>query len=133
MFDDESKGMWAAANVFDQARRRDVTQVAGDAFRSVRFKQAADVGGVDPEEDQGLVERQGISKGIEHRAIEAHKGEAVEPLEPKRVQGERAAVVDHSECRAKVGRSLFEADEIEQDEKVVQVPWDRPPSGRQVP
>ena len=42
-------------------------------------------------------------------------------MKPKCLQRERTVTFDRAECRAEVGRALFEADEIEQDEQIVEV------------
>ena len=95
----------------DQPGGGDVPEVAGDGLGPVGPEQLVDVSGVDPEQDQGLVERQGPAQGVEDRAVELDQGEAVEPLDPEGVEGERAVVVEGPDRRAEVGRARLQADE----------------------
>ena len=96
-------------------------EVAGDGLGRWLASSSSTYGGVDPEQDQGLVERQGPAQGVEHRAIELDQGEAVEPLDPEGVEGERAVVVEGPDRRAEVGRAGLQADEGEQGQGVGEV------------
>ena len=60
------------------------------------WQQLVDGRRIDPEQDQRLVERQGVSQGVEDRSIQAHQRESIEPLEPERVEGERAVIVERA-------------------------------------
>ena len=93
-------------------------------------EQLVDVSGVDPEQDQGLVERQRPPEFLQDRAVERDQGEPVEPLDPEGVEGERPLGVERPQGRAEVGRAGLEADEAEQGQGVVQVARARPSSAR---
>ena len=62
VLDDQPQGVRAAADGVDQPGRRDVPEVAGDRLGPVGLEQLVDVVGVDPEQDQRLVERQGVRR-----------------------------------------------------------------------
>ena len=79
----------------------------------MRQEQLVDVARVDPEQDQALIERQGSAQRLEHRTIEADQGEALEPLLTKRLQRQRAMVLDRPQGRAEVGGPVFEADQAQ--------------------
>ena len=99
VLDDQPQGLRAAADRLDQAGRRDVPQVAGHRLGPVGLQQLVDVVGVDPQQDQRLVERQGAPQGLEDRAVEADQREAVEALPAERVQRQRAVVLERPQGR----------------------------------
>ena len=109
--DHQPEAVGAAADRLDQPGGGDVPEVAGHRLGLVALEQLVDVGGVDPEQDQGLVQRQGPAQGVEDRAVELDQREAVEPLDPEGVEGERAVVVERPDGRAEVGGAGLQADE----------------------
>ena len=58
MLDDQSEGIRATADGIDEPRRRDMPEMAGDGLGTLAPEQLVDVVGVDPEQDQRLIERQ---------------------------------------------------------------------------
>ena len=121
VLDDQPQRVRAAADRLDQVHGGDVPQVARHRLGLVGPEQLVHVIGVDPEQDQALVERQRGPEGVEDRAVQADQGEAVEPLEPERLEGQGAVVVERPQGRAEVGRAPLQADEVEDRQRVGQV------------
>ena len=86
--DDQPEGIGAAADLVDQPGGGDMPEVPRHNLGLMGLEEVVHIRGIDPEEDQGLVERQRPTKGVEDRAIELDQGETIEPLDPKRVEGE---------------------------------------------
>ena len=121
----------ASPHLVDQADGDDVAEVARDGLGGVAGEQFVDVGRVDPEEDQGLVERQRPAQGVEDRAVEFDQGEAVQARDPEGVEGDRAVLVQGPERGPEVGGAWFQANEGEQAQSVVEFVRLARPSGHQ--
>ena len=117
MLDDQPQGVRAAADGLDQPAaatcRRWPATVSADGS-----EQLVDGVGVDPQQDQGLVQRHGVAERLQDRAVEAHQREAVEPVQPERLQGQRPVVVERPQGLAQVGRAVLQADEVEHHQRV---------------
>ena len=118
--DDQAEGLRAPPDGLDQARGGHVPQVAGHGLGPVRPEQLVHVVGVDPQQDQRLVERQGPAEGLEHRAVEADQREALEPVLTERVEGQRAVVLERPQRRAEVGGPVLQADEAQDRQRLAQ-------------
>ena len=55
--------------------------------------------GVDPEQDQRLIQGQGVAQGLEDRAVQADQGEPLQALAAEGLQRERAVVFEASAAR----------------------------------
>ena len=120
LLDDQPQALRAAADRLDQPGRGHVSQVPGHRLGPVGSQQLVEIVGVDPREDQGLIEGQGIPERLEDRPVQADQGEAFQALAAERLQGHRAEVVERPQGGAQVRRPSIQADEAQDRQGVAQ-------------
>ena len=76
--------------------------------------------GVDPQQDQALIERHGVTQRLEHRSVEADQGESFQPMPAERLEGERRVMLERSQRRSEVDRPVLQADEAQHRQDVGQ-------------
>ena len=101
-FHNQPQCIRAAGRGLREPGGRHVADVPRNSFRAVRLLQFVDVRRVDADENQHLIERNGIAECFEDLSIELDQGKALWPLLAEGVEGERR--YSSSVCRAIASR-----------------------------
>ena len=80
-------------------------------------------GGIDPEQDQRLIQRHGVAQRLEDRSIKTDQGKPFRALPAERVERERSVPLERLQGRLKVARTLLEAHEAKDGQRVGERPF----------